>query len=226
MYPKKDKNGCLIFPDFPELKTNLTPREIFEGGALCGGYFRKVYSNVAKRYLATDDYKKYTFLKDLPEELMTVDIDKKHNHEINKYKVHSSLSLQAWENFGWIKGDDFRGWLAWYIEFYSGRRIKEIDAYQIKRWMGIASAKSGRFRKNLIRQIYDSGKKYDDISVSPVIRQTLWNWGYILTKQDYEEDIKELLEKRKKEKKKSKTTSKKTSKKLSKKKKTSKKKKS
>jgi hypothetical protein len=215
MYPKRRSDGTLIFPDYPEFKPNIDPRQIFEGGTLCGGYFRRVYSNVAKRYLETTDYKKYPFLKDLPEKLMTVDIDKKHNHEINKYGVHSSLSLQDWEKFGWIRGDDFRGWIAWYIEFYAGRRIKEIDDYQVKRWRGIASAESGRFRKNLIRQIYDAKKKWNDESVSPVIRQTLWNWAYQLTQQDYKEGVKELLEKRKNEKKKSKKHSKKNSKKTS-----------
>lgn len=203
MYPKRDKNNTLavpytlIFPDYPDFKPNLTPREVILSGAFCNGYFRKVYSTVAKRYLQTDDYKKYPFLRDLPKELMVVNIDEKHDHKVNKYGVHSSLSLIHWENSGWIKGNDFRGNFQWYCEFYSGRRNKEIDEYQIKRWKGIADSKSGRFRKNLIRQIYDSNKKFDDITVSPVIRQTLHHWYYQLTEADYKEGVKELLKKRK-----------------------------
>ena len=76
MYPKKRPDGTLIFPDYPEFRPNLNPREIILAGAFCHGYFRRVYSTVAKRYLETSDYKKYPFLKDLPEELMIIDIEK------------------------------------------------------------------------------------------------------------------------------------------------------
>lgn len=198
MYPKKNKDGKLVFPEYPDFLPTLTPREVILGGAFCNGYFRRVYSTVAKRYLNPDDYKKYPFLKDLPEELMIIDIDKKHDHKVNKYNVHASLQLIQWEKSGWIKGDDFRGNFQWYCSFYAGRRNKEIDEYQIKRWKGIASAKSGRFRKNLIRQIYDANKNYDDISVSPILRQTLFHWYYELTEKDYKSGVKELIEKRKK----------------------------
>jgi hypothetical protein len=221
MHINRRADGTLIFPDHLEFTPNLSPREVILGGAWCHGYFRRVYSTVAKRYLEEDDYKKYSFLKDLPKELMTVDINKKHDHKVNKYGVHASLPLLYWEKSNWIRGDDFRGNFQWYCEFYSGRRIPEIDSYQIKRWQGVASAKSGRFRKNLIRQIYDAKKSWDDISVSPVIRQGLMHWYYSLTEQDYKQGVAELLEKRKNEKKSKKTSKKKTSKKS---KKTSKKK--
>ncbi|MGL5934836.1 MAG: hypothetical protein ACRCZI_04360 [Cetobacterium sp.] len=223
MIPKREKDGTLIFPDYVDFRPNLTPREIILEGAFCNGYFRRVYSTIAKRYLTTDDYKKYPFLKDLPKELMITDIDKKHDHKVNKYRVHASLPLIEWEKSNWIKGSDFRGNYQWYCEFYLGRRNKEIDEYQIKRWNGIAGEKSGRFRKNLIRQIYDSKKKFNDASVSPGIRQTLHHWYYQLTEEDYNEGVKDLLEKRKKETKKN-LIKKKTSKKKTSKKKTSKKK--
>ena len=32
--------------------------------------------------------------------------------------------------------------------------------------------------------------KWDDVTISPAIRQTLQHWGYKLTKKDYDSDIK------------------------------------
>jgi hypothetical protein len=213
MYPKREKDGTLIFPDYPDFRPNLTPREMFQGGAMDGTYWRPLKSLLTGKELK-NWHKKYSFLKDLPDDIMSRTLDKK-DPKINKYGVHASLPYEEWVKNHWIKLPDEFGWINYYCEFYAGRRIKEIDEYQIKRWKGIADAKSGRFRKNLIRQIYDSGKKFDDITVSPRIRQTLYHWGYELTENDYKEGVKELLEKRKKESKKNiiKKPSKKSSKK-------------
>jgi hypothetical protein len=204
MYPKRRTDKTLIFPGYDDFKPNLTPSEVILSGAFCNGYFRHVYSTVAKRYLETKDYKKYPFLKKIPEELMITNIDEKHDHTVNKYGVHASITLQEWENSDWIRKPDYRGNFQWYCEFYMGRRIPEIDEYQIKRWKGIAGEKSGRFRKNLIRQIYESSGKWNDNSVSPVIHQSLHHWYYKLTKKDYDNGVKDLLQKRKLEKKKTK----------------------
>lgn len=183
MYPKKDKYGCLIFKDYPDFTPNLTPREIIEKGAWCNGYFRKVYSTVAKKYLKSDDYKEFPFLQDLPDKLMITNIDKPHDHKVNKYKIHSSSSLEFWEKKEWIKSPDFRGQFQWYCRFYNGRR-SEDDEWQITRWKRIAGDK-GRFRNNLIRQIHEANTKYNDYSISPKIRQTLLHWGYELTRKDF-----------------------------------------
>lgn len=223
MYPKHREDGTLIFPGYDDFRPNLTPREIFEQGAMDGTYWRSLKSLLTGKNLE-DWHKKYPFLHDLSDDIMTRPIDRV-DPKLNRYKVHASLKYEEWVKYGWIKLPDEYGWIQWYCEFYNGRRIKDIDEYQIKRWMGVASAKSGRFRKNLIRQIYDIGKKYDDITVSPVIRQGLHHWAYVLTEQDYKQGVKELLEKRKNEEKKSKKTSKKPNKKSSKKQKTSSKKK-
>ena len=44
---------------------------------------------------------------------------------------------------------------------------------------------SHRWRIQLINKIARAGKSYDDVEVSPVIRQTLQHWGYTLTEKDY-----------------------------------------
>lgn len=200
MYPKKNKEGYLVFPDYLDFKPNLTPREIFQEGAMDGTYWRNIKSLITGKELK-NWHKKYPFLKDLPDDIMTRSIEKR-DPKINKYRVHASLSYEEWIKYRWIKLPDEFGWINWFCSFYSGRRIKELDEYQIKRWIGVAGVKSGRFRKNLIRQIYESKKKFDDVSVAPVIKQGLHHWAFKLTEKDYNEGVKDLLKKRKDAKKK------------------------
>lgn len=40
---------------------------------------------------------------------------------------------------------------------------------------------TGRWKRNLIAKCVRAGKPYSDVSVSPVVRQTLQHWGYELT---------------------------------------------
>jgi len=47
-----------------------------------------------------------------------------------------------------------------------------------------SSEKKGRWRNNLIGKIARGGKSFDDYNVSPVIRQALQHWGYVLTEKD------------------------------------------
>jgi len=66
-----------------------------------------------------------------------------------------------------------------YCRFFLGRR-SEDDARQIGRFNQVMGP-TGRFRTNLMNQIVRKGKRFDDVNVSPVIRQTLQHWGYRLT---------------------------------------------
>lgn len=84
-------------------------------------------------------------------------------------------ALGMWESSGWISDADPYGWFQWYCRFYQGRRSSD-DARQIARWKGVAGIK-GRFRSQLCNKIIAAGAKADDVSISPVIRQTLWHWG-------------------------------------------------
>lgn len=72
----------------------------------------------------------------------------------------------------------------WYCRFYQGRRSDD-DQRQISRWCKLAGEK-GRWKQNLVAKCVMQGKRYDDTSVSPVVRQTLQHWGYQLTEHDFE----------------------------------------
>jgi len=169
------------FDDYPEFKPNLTPRQIFKMGSFGGTYYRDIHSSVTGK-----DYKGKSVIRGLPKEwfkginIETHVVSSNYDKNINKYKVKCGSTLEAWENSNWIVEQDPYGWFQWYCRFYEGRRTKD-DKRQIDRWLKLAGP-NGRFRRTLMNKIIRSGKSYNDISVSPVIRQTLQHWGYKLTK--------------------------------------------
>ena len=66
-----------------------------------------------------------------------------------------------------------------------GRRSPD-DQRQVDRWDNYAGEKRGRWLRNLVGKIHKANKSFDDVSVSPVIRQGLQHWGYLLTKKEFE----------------------------------------
>lgn len=170
------------FKDYPEFKPNLTPKQIFKLGSFGGSYWRPIYSNILKKEVK-NHYKKFSFLKDIKEELLTGNNKEFGDKNINKYKVKAGSSLKEWESKKWISKYDAYGWIEWYCNFFNGRRIKEEDERQIDRWLKTAGPNS-RFRLRLINMIKKKRTSYDDYNVSPVIRQTLQHWGVRITKKD------------------------------------------
>ena len=73
------------------------------------------------------------------------------------------------------------GWCQWCFRYWLGRKSKD-DKRQINRWKKIMS----RFKDKLVKMIKNSGRKYDEYSISPKIRQILLHWGsHPLTKKDF-----------------------------------------
>ena len=196
--PIKNLDGTYHFPDFPGFRPNLSPLEILKQGAFGGTYFRKIKSGVTgKKY--SNRYK-LIFTKEelndngiVPDLHLTLDFDTQYNHKVNKYKVRKCGSTKEyWEKKGWISKYDPYGWFEWYCHFFNGRRLKSFqkedeideDKRQVDRWIKFTGPK-GRFKLNLINKIKAKDASYDDYSVSPIIRQSLLNWGYELTENDF-----------------------------------------
>lgn len=179
--PTRNAANELVFADHPEFRPNLTPAEVLQRGSFGGTYFRPIRSSVTG-----ESYRNQH--KELPKEwLEGLDIASQvtsstYRASVNKYGVKCGGSLDMWESSGWITSLDPYGWFQWYCRFYQGRRSTD-DERQIKRGLGVMSNK-GRFRNNLIGQCARKGRAFADSSVSPVIRQTLQHWGYVLTQRD------------------------------------------
>jgi hypothetical protein len=174
------------FKDYPEFKPNVVPKDVFKKGAFGGTYFRPIYSSITdKNYTGKGVISEYpkTWFTGL--DIDNVVISETYDKKVNKYGVKCGSSLESWEKSGWIVKEDPYGWFQWYCRFYRGRRMYD-DERQIDRWAKLAGP-NGRFRRRLMNEIIKKNKKYDDPSVSPVIRQVLLHWGYELTKKDFDE---------------------------------------
>jgi hypothetical protein len=182
--PKQNKKtGELLFADHPEFRPNMTPKEVLQAGSFGGTYFRSIKSSVTGiKYNPSNVYKE--FPKDWFEGLNIKQqvTSAQYRKGVNRYNAKCGGDLEMWESKGWCTSVDPYGWFQWYCRFYLGRRTTD-DERQISRSNGVAG-KKGRFRNQLIGKCSRAGKAFDDISVSPVIRQVLQHWGYTLTKKD------------------------------------------
>jgi hypothetical protein len=184
--PKRNKKNELIFDDvidkYPQFKPNLSPQEIFKLGSFGGTYFRPIKSNVVNKQLKNQhkEYQKYGWFN---LDISTYVTSQVCNLKVNKYGVKSGTSLDFWESKGWINKIDPYGWFQWYCRFYVGRRCYDDDR-QINRWIKFSGETSGRWRLRLINMCKNKNAKYNDISISPVIRQGLQHWAYVITKDD------------------------------------------
>ena len=182
--PTRKSDKTLYFSDYPEFKPNLTPKEIFQMGSFGGTYYRPIYSTINNRKYtgAHKEFEKHGWFDGLNIETQVASSICR--PKLNKYGVKAGSSLLAWEKSGWINPIDPYGWFQWYCRFYLGRRCKD-DERQIDRWNKYAGEESGRYRRRLINMCIKEGKKYNDYSVSPVIRQGLQHWAYKLNLKDY-----------------------------------------
>ncbi len=135
----------------PEFKPDLTPKEMLALGVFSGKYM-------------TDCREEFPAPWWKSAKLAGEVRDKK----LNFFGVHASQSLSVWRENGWIHPDDPRGWFQWYCRYYMGRRIREEDARQIKRWKAMVRHVAG-LRRNC---------RVGDIFCRPRQRQALLHWAY------------------------------------------------
>lgn len=135
---------------------DLSPHDMFEAGIFCNGYFRPIYSSLLGKVIK-NDYKKYKL--GVSKEKLIIP-EEKWDPSNNKYGVKASLPLIEWERKGWIVPEyDPRGWVEWYLNYSSGRRVPDYDDWQIKRWLDV-KRRFGAIRNK-----------------TPAIKQTLLQWA-------------------------------------------------
>lgn len=136
----------------PEFKPELTPKQMLELGVFSGMYFY----DKPKEFPA--NWYKNAHLSS----------DGRPDDSLNFFEVHASQPLRVWQEKGWIHEDDPRGWFQWYCRYYLGRRSKEEDGRQIKRW---------KMMKRHIAQVQKSCHA-GDLSCRRRQRQALLHWAY------------------------------------------------
>jgi len=174
----------LHFEDHPEFTPNLTPEQMFSLGVFGGFYFRRIHSGVTGEDYV-DQWKEFKWARNMvakdPSAVKLL-ASPTASAKLNKCGVLAGSSLADWEAAGWIVAQDPYGWVQWYCRFYEGRR-SEDDARQIKRWLKYTGPR-GRFKNQLVNKLKAAGLPYNDPSISPVIRQGLLQWAYMLVPRD------------------------------------------
>ncbi|MCI5108418.1 MAG: hypothetical protein MRY49_01050 [Candidatus Pacebacteria bacterium] len=135
-----------------DFKPDLSPKQMLSLGVFDGKYMTDCQKEFPK-----DWFKKAKLSQEKQ------DVSK------NYFKVHASQPLYIWKKKGWInEKHDPRGWFQWYARYYMGRRLKEEDARQIKRWQAM---------QRHVAQIVKNCRK-GDVSCRPKQRQALLHWAY------------------------------------------------
>lgn len=136
----------------PDFNPDLTPKEIIQLGVFGGAYFDIDQTELPEDWFAGAPLSS----TGIPEE------------ELNFFQVGASQPLSEWQRKGWIYPEDPRGWFQWYCRYYLGRRIKDEDERQIKRWRAF-NRHAGQVRKFC---------QPGDLSCRRRQRQALLHWGY------------------------------------------------
>lgn len=135
-----------------EFEAELSPQILLELGIFGGKYFND----------CIDEYPKEWF-----ENAKLSGLKNPSDPKLNFFEVHCGMSLEYWRKKNWIREPDPRGWMEWYFRYYYGRRIPELDAWQIKRWKSIRRHVS-QIKKNC---------RFLDLECRKKQRQTLLHWS-------------------------------------------------
>lgn len=134
----------------PDFTPYFSPKEMLAKGVFEGRYLNSCSTEYP------DDWFKNAKLSDTP------------NPELNFFGIKSRQPLSVWQEKGWIFNLDPRGWFEWYCRYYLGRRHREMDKIQIRRWRGFRRH-AGQIRANCM-----SG----DLLCRPRQRQALLQWSH------------------------------------------------
>lgn len=134
-----------------KFKPELSPKEMLELGVFGGKYMTDCRNEFPK------DWYKNAKLN-----------SKIHEPKLNYFGVNASQPLSVWRKNGWIYKEDPRGWFQWYCRYFIGRRIPDIDKWQVGRWRAM-SRHIAQIKKNCMN---------GDIKCRPKQRQALLHWAY------------------------------------------------
>lgn len=135
----------------PDFTPELTPKEM-----LALGVFEGRYLNDCRAEFPADWFEDAKLSPDTPDMMK------------NCFKIKSRMSLSEWKKRGWILEPDPRGWFQWYCRYYIGRRLPDVDAFQIKRWKAFKRHKA-QIEQNCLPA---------DLSCRRRQRQALLQWAY------------------------------------------------
>ena len=137
--------------DFAEKFTPAySPQEMLEMGVFEGKYYSDLSGELPDEWFAN------------------AKISSTADPALNFFGVKSRQPLSVWKDKGWIIGPDPRGWFQWYCRYYLGRRLPEIDPFQIKRWRAFARH-AGQVRANC---------HPGNVFCRPRQRQALLQWAH------------------------------------------------
>ncbi|OEJ66203.1 hypothetical protein [Magnetovibrio blakemorei] len=132
----------------------LTPKTMLSMGVFGGGYFDEDHP--------PDDLPPDWFAD---AQLSTNGFDPSCNY----FGVAAGQSRAVWLEKGWITPEDPLGWFQWYCRYTLGRRLVNVDAYQIKRWKAFGARHVPQVKKNC---------EPSDVFCRPRQRQALLQWAY------------------------------------------------
>ena len=66
----------------------------------------------------------------------------------NLFAPAVSLDKQKWIDNGWITPEDPLGWVEWYYNWSQGRRVEELDKWQMNRWKSFSARHGAQVKKN------------------------------------------------------------------------------
>lgn len=134
-----------------EFKPELTPKQLLAMGVFGGKYMTDCRDEFPDSW-----YKNAKLCHEF------------HDPKLNYFGVNASKPLSYWRKKGWIHPVDPRGWFQWYCRYYLGRRMKEEDTRQIKRWKAM-KRHIGQIKKNCTP---------GDLLCRKKQRQALLHWAY------------------------------------------------